>query len=248
MPAVFVHGVPETPSLWDDLRKNLHRDDVIALQLPGFGCARPAGFSATKEEYVAWLVRELEGLQAQGPIDLVGHDWGAGFTVRLVTTRPDLIRSWVTDAAGIGNVNFEWHDFAKIWQTPGDGEAFFEQQMTASIEERASVFELMFAVPHDAAVALVTPADETMAACILDLYRSAVNVGKEWGPDFHDIPKPGCVLLASEDPFLPVDVSRQAALRAGATLTELDGLGHWWMLQDPARGAAAIEAFWATLA
>jgi len=40
MPAVFVHGVPETPAVWDRLRVELHRDDVIALQLPGFGCPR----------------------------------------------------------------------------------------------------------------------------------------------------------------------------------------------------------------
>ena len=82
MPAVFVHGVPETPAVWDALLANLHRDDVIALQLPGFGCARPAGFGATKEEYVAWLVGELEQIATQGPIDLVGHDWGGGFVLR----------------------------------------------------------------------------------------------------------------------------------------------------------------------
>ena len=125
MPAVFVHGVPETPVLWDPLRSHLQRDDVVALQLPGFGCARPEGFGATKEEYVAWLVGELEGLQAQGPIDLVGHDWGGGLTVRLVSIRSDLVQSWVTDAAGLGDLDFEWHDFAKIWQTPGAGEEFF---------------------------------------------------------------------------------------------------------------------------
>ena len=70
MPAVFVHGVPETPAVWDGLRSHLHRDDVIALQLPGFGCPRPDGFGATKEEYVAWLVDELERIKPQGPIDL----------------------------------------------------------------------------------------------------------------------------------------------------------------------------------
>jgi pimeloyl-ACP methyl ester carboxylesterase len=77
MPAVFVHGVPETPAIWDGLRSCLRREDVIALQLPGFGCARPDGFAATKEAYVAWLVAALEPISAQGPIDLVGHDWGA---------------------------------------------------------------------------------------------------------------------------------------------------------------------------
>src|SRR3954449_2144957 len=147
MPAVFVHGVPETPVLWDSLRSHLSRADVVALQLPGFGCARPAGFGATKEEYVAWLAGELEVLQeSDGPIDLVGHDWGGGLTVRLVSTRPDLVRSWVTDAAGLGDVNFEWHDFAKIWQTPGEGEEFFNAQLAASEDDRGGIFE-MFGVP-----------------------------------------------------------------------------------------------------
>ena len=125
MPTVLVHGVPETPALWDPLRAHLRRDDVVALQLPGFGCQRPPGFGATKEEYVSWLVAELERLVADGPIDLVGHDWGGGFVVRLVSTRADLVRSWATDAAGLGDPLFEWHELAKVWQTPGAGEAFW---------------------------------------------------------------------------------------------------------------------------
>jgi len=27
----------------------------------------------------------------------------------------------------------------------------------------------------------------------------------------------------------------------------LEGLGHWWMLQDPQRGAAALSRFFASL-
>ena len=38
---------------------------------------------------------------------------------------------------------------------------------------------------------------------------------------------------------------RRAAERAGAPVAVLDGLGHWWMLQDPARGAAVLTEFWA---
>ena len=92
----------------------MHRDDVIALQLPGFGCPRPDGFEATKEAYVTWLVRELDQIGAHGPIDLVGHDWGGGFVLRLVSTRADLVRSWVSDIAGMGDVDFVWHQVAKV--------------------------------------------------------------------------------------------------------------------------------------
>ena len=28
---------------------------------------------------------------------------------------------------------------------------------------------------------------------------------------------------------------------------KIAGLGHWWMLQDPAQGAAMLEMFWASL-
>lgn len=244
MPAVLVHGVPETPAIWDPLRLHLGRSDVVALQLPGFGQAIPAGFGATKEEYVAWLVKELEGLQSEGPVDLVGHDWGGGFAVRVVSTRPDLVRSWVTDAAGVGDVDFEWHEVAKIWQTPGAGEAFFEQQLAQPVEKRASVFE-RFGVPREEAVAMAASVDRAMADCILSLYRSAVHVGRDWGPQFSDIPSPGLVVVPVEDPFLSADAARAGATRAGARLAELSGLGHWWMLQDPARGAAMLEEFWA---
>jgi pimeloyl-ACP methyl ester carboxylesterase len=143
--AVFVHGVPETPAVWHGLLAALDRPDAVTLSLPGFDSARPAGFGATMDEYAAWLTAELERLG--DPVDLVGHDWGGGFVVRVVSTRPELVRSWVTDAASIGDVEFEWHDFAKIWQTPQAGEDFWNQQLATPAEERAGVFQ-MFGCPR----------------------------------------------------------------------------------------------------
>jgi len=165
------------------------------------------------EEYAAWLVAELERLG--DPVDLVGHDWGGGFVVRVVSTRPELVRSWVTDAAGIGDVEFEWHDFAKIWQTPQAGEDFWDQQLATSTEERAGVFQ-MFGVPEEPALDLASHINRTMADCILDLYRSAVDVGWQWGPDFAAIPAPGLVIIPGEDPFLSAASATKAAARAGA--------------------------------
>ena len=244
MTAVFVHGVPETPEIWAKLIGHVGRSDVATFQLPGFGTPRPGGFGATMNDYAAWVVSELEKLGE--PVDLVGHDWGGGFVVRVVSTRPELVRSWVTDAAGIGDVNFEWHDFAKIWQTPGEGEEFWKSQLALPVADRGAAFELS-GVGHDDAVTLAGHIDETMAGCILDLYRSATSVGKEWGPDFHDIPAPGMVLVPSEDPFLSADSARQSAEKAGARVAPLEGVGHWWMLQDPGRGAAVIQEFWGSI-
>jgi pimeloyl-ACP methyl ester carboxylesterase len=73
MPAVFVHGVPDTHRVWRALVCRLRRDDVVVLSLPGCGCGIPAGFECTKEGYCDWLLSELR--RVEGPIDLVGHDW-----------------------------------------------------------------------------------------------------------------------------------------------------------------------------
>ena len=42
-------------------------------------------------------------------------------------------------------------------------------------------------------------------------------------------------------------LSALLAERAGAEITTLDGLGHWWMCEDPARAAQALNRFWAGL-
>jgi pimeloyl-ACP methyl ester carboxylesterase len=245
MTAVFVHGVPETPVVWRGLLAALGQPDSVALALPGFDGVRPEGFGATKDEYAAWLTAQLERLDR--PADLVGHDWGGGLVVRVVSTRPELVRSWVTDAAGIGDPGFEWHDLARIWQTPRAGEDFWEQQLAAPAQERAGVFET-FGVPAEPALDLASQLSLTMTDCILDLYRSAVDVGRQWGQDFAAVPAPGLVIIPGEDPFLSAATAARAAARAGARTVALDGLGHWWMLQDPARAAAVLREFWTSLA
>jgi pimeloyl-ACP methyl ester carboxylesterase len=103
-------------------------------------------------------------------------------------------------------------------------------------------------VPQEPALDLASHINRTMADCILDLYRSAVSVGKQWGPDFAAIPAPGLVLIPSEDPFLNAASATRAAARADARTAALEGLGHWWMLQDPSRAATVLREFWATLA
>lgn len=246
MPAVLVHGVPETSAVWHRLVGSLARHDVVAPQLPGFGCPRPADFEATKEAYVDWLVGEVEKAASDGPVDLVGHDWGGGLVVRLVSQRPDLVRSWATDCAGMAAAAFEWHDYAKIWQTPGEGEQFFERQLAAAPDAMAP-FYVSLGVPEADARRLVTWTDEVMADCILRLYRSAIDVGAEWSPDFVDIPAPGMAIVASDEPFLSERMIREGAQRSGARVAELDGVGHWWMLEDPGRSAALLEEFWASI-
>jgi pimeloyl-ACP methyl ester carboxylesterase len=237
---VLVHGVPETASLWDAVRAQLGIDSV-ALSMPGFGTPRPGGFGATKDGYVDWLLGELDSIE--GPIDLVGHDWGAALTMRVAMRYGDRVRSWAADGASGQHPDYVWHDFAKIWQTPGDGEQFFADQLAADPADIAAIYESL-GVPAGAARQMAGWADETMAGCILDLYRSAVpNNYATWGKELGPTSAPGLVILATEDPFQSEALATEVASMLGADVARLEGLGHWWALQDPSRGAAVIRAW-----
>lgn len=238
---VFVHGVPETAAYWDALRAVIPEPST-ALDLPGFGTPRPQGFGATKDDYVAVIAEQLAAIDE--PVDLVGHDWGAGFTYRIATAHGHLIRSWVADVATIIHPDQVWHAVAQIWQTPGDGEEFMANQLAMPAEEQVPFFEQMGA-PHDDALAMVQAMDETMGQCILDLYRSATpNTHATWGADLGPTAAPGLVLHATRDDFSSERLSRDVAATLGARYDELPGLAHFWALQDPAAAAAVLQRFW----
>jgi pimeloyl-ACP methyl ester carboxylesterase len=241
---VLVHGVPETDGLWRKLRSRLGADSV-ALSMPGFGCPRPAGFGATKDEYVAWLVDELDRID--GPIDLLGHDWGAGLTYRVATAYGDRLHSWAADVANIMHPEYHWHDVARIWQTPGEGEAFFTGQLGTPATERAQVFEA-FGVGHEDALEIVAVPVEPMGSCILDLYRSATpNPYADWQDAWGATGAPGLVLCPTEDPFGDQARSLEVAESLGARHELIEGAGHWWPVQAPDAAAAIYRSFLGSL-
>ncbi len=237
MPAVLVHGVPDTHRLWDPLRSHLERTDVVAVALPAFGAPMPPGFAATKEAYVDWLIGEVERIGV--PVDLVGHDWGSLLVQRVVSLRPDLIRTW---ACGDGPVDAEyvWHDLAQQWQTPGVGE-----QVMAAFTAEALVEGLAGGgVPRTYAAETARHVDATMQDAILRLYRSAVHVGREWQADVEKITRPALILWGKEDPYVAPVFAERLAARVHGELVLLEGCGHWWPFERPAEAAAALERFW----
>lgn len=244
MPAVFVHGNPETAIIWDRLLAELDRNDVITLSPPGFGAPTPDGWGATRAEYADWLSAELEAIS--GTIDLVGHDWGGGHVMAVAMTRPDLLRSWCIDVAGIFHPDYIWHDMAQVWQTPDVGEETVEAMVGVTQSDKIAGYE-GFGMPTDVATELATATDSVMGRCILALYRDAAQPAlRQLGQQLPAASaRPGLVIVADEDHFVGTEeMARYSAEQAGASVTVLRGVGHWWMLQNPAGGAAALQDFW----
>ena len=245
--AVFVHGNPETPAIWGPLLTELQHPDVVTLSPPGFGAEVPDGFGATADDYAAWLASELEKQEA--PVDLVGHDWGGGHVMRIALERPDLIRSWAMDIAGCMAPDYVWHDLAQVWQTEGAGEEFVAGTTSLPVGERAAMFESLGMTP-DIARAVAEASDDAMGRCILSLYRSAAQpamarLGEQLGAA---AARPGLVIVPTEDEYTGGEArARWSAEQAKADVAVLPGLGHWWMIQDPAAGAGALRTFWNSL-
>ena len=242
MTVVFVHGNPEVAAIWDPLRAELGLESVT-LSPPGFGAPVPDGFDGTSDAYADWLVSQLD--QFGEPVDLVGHDWGGGHVMRATTRRPDHVRRMVTDIAGTGDPEYVWHDMAQRWQTPGEGEAFVEGMAALPLEQRVAGFVEAGMTPEGARSCAEASGPE-MGACILALYRSAVPPKMtEWADEYAAVDHPPTlVVIAAEDTYVGGQVlARRTAERWGAEVAVLEGLGHWWMMQDPAAGAAMLRTF-----
>jgi pimeloyl-ACP methyl ester carboxylesterase len=163
-------------------------------------------------------------------------------------TRPDLLRSWCSDVLGVFEPEYVWHDLAQVWQTPGAG----EQAVAAMVADLGVPGKGLaaYGMRQDVAAEMVRSYDESMGRCILALYRDAAQpaLARRGENLAAASARPGLALRATDDHFVGTeDMVRRAAVRAGARTAVLDGLGHWWMVQDPARGAAVLTEFWDSL-
>ena len=248
MPKVFVHGNPETAAIWDDLVSELFArgvDDIVRLSPPGFGAPTPAGWGATREDYAQWLTGELGAVG--GPIDLVGHDWGAGHVFGVLAGEPGLVRTWASDCAGLMHPDYVWHDAAQAWQTPEVGEQAVAGMLSLDEDSFAAVFSSL-GMRDAIARAVRRGLDDETARCVLALYRSAAQPAMcDLGRQFvASRPTNGLVIIAENDHYAgSAHMHEEMAESVGARVLHVAGAGHWWMIERPAEAAEALIEHWA---
>jgi pimeloyl-ACP methyl ester carboxylesterase len=235
--AVFVHGVLETDEVWNALRAHLDVESV-AIGLPGIAGPLPAGFGAAKDEYADWLRAALARID--GPIDLVGHAWGALLTLRIATAFALPLRSWSVDAAHGFHPDYNWPRSVRVALRDGSLDAWLRDGPARLVR---------LGVTPSLARSMAAAHTEQTSTSLLALYRSAIpNVHADWGAAAsRRAHAPGLVMLAAADPYGDETLSVEMAHRLGARTVRFDDLGHSWMIEDPRLVAAALQSFWASI-
>jgi pimeloyl-ACP methyl ester carboxylesterase len=99
VPSLLLHGLDETSSAWREMAAQLPPElSVLAADLPGFGASEARGrytLSAVAATMAAVVLEEVDG-----PVDLVGHGWGATLAIALAAARPELVRRLVVIGGG----------------------------------------------------------------------------------------------------------------------------------------------------
>ncbi len=236
MTVVFVHGVPNTAAVWDPVRSVLSDRDTIAVQLPGFGCDAPAGFSGTRYAYRDWLIEQLETMNQ--PVDLVGHDQGSVISQGVILARPDLVNTWAL-GGGVCADDFLWHRQARIWQTTGLGERWRDHFLRLDVDTRAAMM-VAAGVPELDATGVAAGMDRRMFEHMLSLYRSEPYL-EDWAFDPNSTYPRGLMLWGRDDRYQTADFGRAAATAAGARYHEL-ACGHWWQVERAEEVATELMA------
>ncbi len=95
-PLVLIHGLATTRSIWRHAAPLLAASrQVVTLDVPGFGSARPAGRGFDLAVVADQIAQDLRAAGVCAPYDLVGHSMGAAVALTLAAREPRAVRSLV---------------------------------------------------------------------------------------------------------------------------------------------------------
>lgn len=254
-PALLLHGVPQTSATWGPLMAELAKDRVVlAPDLKGLG------ESEAKEPYdIPTLVSELAALvlhEVDGPVDVVGHDWGGSLALALAGARPDLVRRLVVMSAPYREVDLKaaFHmpllalpllpDVAfRLW---GDRlvRAMFDFAWKAETAPDVEAYAAAYAPPERYTAMLAY-----YRAAVRPRLARAVTSALGGKPAHNGLPRVkverSLVVWGADDPPMPLHVGEAVARDLGpdATMLTVPGVGHWPHEEAPDVVLPAIAEF-----
>jgi pimeloyl-ACP methyl ester carboxylesterase len=244
--AVFVHGNPGSGSEFAALLDAVGKfGRAVAPDMPGFGTAdKPADFDYTTAGYA----RHLDGVLAAVGVrraHLVLHDFGGPWGLTWASENLDRVGSVTLINTGV-LLNYRWHYLAKIWRTPGLGEAFM-----ATSTRPAFTLLLRHGNPRGLPAPFFDEMwnnfDRGTRRAVLRLYRATPDPAGD-SLRLHTALRPrhipALVVWGARDPYSPVALAhRQRETFPGADVVLLDDSGHWAHADNPDAVASVVVPF-----
>jgi haloalkane dehalogenase len=243
LPALCVHGFPESSFMWRQVIAALAESGrrAVAPDLPGYGDSRPDP-PGTWERHVEAVERFRLGLGLERAA-LVVHDWGGLIGLRWACEHPQAVGALV-----ISNTGFfpdgKWSGMAQALRTEGQGEELLSAmtregfgQMMAGISrgmDEASADEYWKAFETE-------PGRRGM----LELYRSGdFEKLKPYEGKLAELRVPTLLLWGKNDPFAPVaGAHRFKRELPDAKLVVIEEAGHFVYADQPERSATEVAEF-----
>jgi haloalkane dehalogenase len=243
LPALCIHGWPQTSYMWRHLLPALASAErsAVAPDLPGFGDSPPdpPGTWERHVEVVERFRREI-GLER---VVLVVHDVGGAIGLRWACDYPDAVSGLVITNTGFFP-DVEFHEIARVMRTPIQGEAlvdsFSREALAALAEASASGIDERALDEYWKAFST-----EEGRRAMLELYRSAdLDKLEPYQGRLAALEVPTLILWAAQDEYLPLDwASRFAREIPSAKLVLLEHVRHFLFEDEPERCAREVIDF-----
>ena len=243
VPALCLHGFPETSYMWRHVLEALARSGRrgIAPDLPGFGDSPPdpPGTWERQVDAVERFRREL-GLER---VALIVHDWGGLIGLRWACEHPSDVAALVLSNTGFF-ADGKWHGMARALRTPEEGERLVAEM------DREGFGQMLAAVSRGIDATVASEYWKTFESAagrqgILELYRSG-DFEKLVAYDgrLGELNVPTLVLWGENDLFAPVaGAYRFKREIPQAELVVLKDAGHFVYADEPQRCATVIVDF-----
>ncbi|MCH7344808.1 alpha/beta hydrolase [Pelomonas sp. CA6] len=249
---LLLHGYGDSHATWEAWAKLLSdRYRVLSLDLPGHGLsAAPPGYLLDADALAALVVDVAAALRLP-PFVLVGNSMGGGVAWKVALAAPERLRALVLVAAAGWPANTQGqspslafralqHPIGRWVLTRIDNKPLIVQGLKAQVHDPGLITDALVRrwadyqlYPGHRAILMATPPGSHAQATEEKLAAIA---------------QPTLVLHGEHDPLIPVDNGRRfAAAIPGARLITYADAGHLPQREIPARSAADLADFLATL-
>ena len=250
---VLLHGITSTSEAWREVMPTLaERYTVIAPDMIGHGrSAKPRG-DYSLGAYAAG-VRDLLGVLGFDRGTIVGHSLGGGIAMQFAYLFPEHVeRMALISTGGIGK---EVHPLLRAATLPGSEWVLPLLARDWAVRGGAAIASVTSRVgieaPRDLAEfarGFASLIHEGARSAFLDTMRGVI------APDGQKVSAldrlyladqiPFLLIWGSEDPVIPVEHGRRAhATVAHSHYVEIEGAGHWPMLDAPGRIVDELTSF-----